>query len=393
MIYLDSNATTEVHPEVLEEMLPYLSDQCFNPSSGYRAGKRVKQALAEARGKLASLIGATDEEVIFTGCGTESNNMVLYSLAKHTEGKKIITGAIEHSAVLRVCEHLAETEGYEVIKIAVNEEGVYDLVQLEEVLKGGEVSFVSLMLANNETGVIQPIKEACRLAHAVGVPFHTDAIQAVGKCNVDANELGVDFLSISGHKFHAPKGVGALYVRSGVRLEPVLRGGGQEKGLRSGTENVASIIGLGKAAELMQHKLKADQHHSVRELRDLLQVTLCEKIKGVEVNGSAELRTANTLHISFDGCEAAGLLILLDEYGVACSAGSACMTGKQQPSHVQKAMGFSDAKANSSLRISLSIFTTREEVLEAAECIQKAVKKLRTVQGGSGVGPVIIYTS
>jgi len=393
VIYLDSNATTQVHPEVLEAMLPYLSDQCYNPSSGYRAGKKVKEAIAEAREKVASLINASAEEIIFTGCGTESNNMVLYSLAKHTQGKKMITGIMEHSAVLRVCEHLAETEDYEVIKIGVNEGGVYDMAQLAKELQQEDIAFVSLMLANNETGVIQPIQQACELAHAAGVPFHTDAIQGVGKCEVDVKAQGIDFLSISGHKFHAPKGVGALYVRQGVRLDPMLRGGGQENGWRSGTENVASIIGLGKAAELMQQKLESDQHQQVAELRDLLQQTLCDEIEGVEVNGDLEKRTANTLHISFKDCEAAGLLILLDEYGVACSAGSACMTGKQQPSHVQKAMGFSDTKANSSLRISLSIFTTKEEILQAAQLIQKAVKKLRSVQGLNGVGPVMIYTS
>ena len=391
MIYLDSNATSQVHPVVLEAMIPYLSDQCYNPSSGYRAGKAVKQAVQKAREQMAELIGATPEEIIFTGCGTESNNMVLYSLAKHTEGKTIVTGAIEHSAVLRVCEHLAESEGYDVLQIGVNEGGVYQLDQLERFLEAGDVAFVSLMLANNETGIRQPIQEACALAHRYGVPFHTDAIQAVGKCPVNAPDLGVDFLSISGHKFHAPKGVGALYVRSGVRLDPWLRGGGQESGWRSGTENVASIIGLGKAAEIMGGLLQQGEHAGVAELRDHLQQRLCSEIDGVLVNGEQALRTANTLHVSFEGCEAGGLLVLLDEYGVACSAGSACMTGKQQPSHVQKAMGFSDKRANSSLRISLSIFTTLEQVDQAADQIKKAVGKLRQVQGG-GVGPVVIYT-
>ncbi len=372
-------------------MLPYLSDQCYNPSSGYRAGKVVKAAVDAARDQVAELIGAASDEVIFTGCGTESNNMVLYSMAEHTSGKKIVTGEIEHSAVLRVCEYLVESEGYELLKVGVDAGGVYNLAQLKEYLKSGDVAFVSLMLANNETGVIQPIKEACALAHEHGVPFHTDAIQAVGKIVVDVKDLGVDFLSVSGHKFHAPKGVGALFIRSGVRILPMMRGGGQERGWRSGTENVASIVGLGKAAELMQEKL-ADSHGPVAELRDYLQERLSKEIEGVTVNGNLALRTANTLHVSFDHCEAAGLLILLDEYGLACSAGSACMTGKQKPSHVQKAMGFSDKQANSSLRISLSILSTKEEMDVAFEAIAKAVKKLRSVQGGSGVGPVMIYT-
>lgn len=392
MIYLDSNATSQVHPEVLEEMIPFLSESFFNPSSGYRAGKVVKNAVENARLQVADLVGATPEEILFTGCGTESNNMALFSLAKLTKGKKIITGQIEHSAVLRVCEYLAEEHGYEVLKVGVNQGGVYKLTDLEELLKLNDVAFVSLMLANNETGVKQPIKEACAMAHAHGVPFHTDAIQAVGKTEVDVHQLGVDFLSISGHKLHAPKGVGALYVRSGARFSPLLLGGGQERGMRSGTENVASLVALGKAAELMAQLLKEGDHLPVAKLRDQLENILCENITGVEVNGDKQLRAANTLHVAFADCEAAGLLILLDEYGVACSAGSACMTGKQQPSHVQKAMGFSDQKANSSLRLSLSIFTTEEEILTAAKHIQKAVEKLRTVQGGSGVGPVMIYT-
>lgn len=392
MIYLDSNATSQVHPDVLEAMLPYLTDQCYNPSSGYRAGKIVKKAIEGAREQVADLISAKPEEIIFTGCGTESNNMVLYSLAEYCEGKKIITGEIEHSAILRVCEHLAESRGYEILKVGVNEGGVYQLDQLKEYLKQDDIAFVSLMLANNETGVIQPIKEACTMAHANGVPFHTDAIQAVGKIKVDVEDLGVDFLSISGHKFHAPKGVGALFMRSGVRLQPMLRGGGQERGWRSGTENVSSIIGLGKAAEIMRFCLEKDNHAEVARLRDLLQSRLCQEITGVQINGDVHSRTANTAHLSFEGCEAAGLLILLDEYGVACSAGSACMTGKQQPSHVQKAMGYTDERAKSSLRLSLSILTTEEEVHQAVEMIKKAVKKLRSVQGGSGVGPVVIYT-
>jgi cysteine desulfurase len=393
VIYLDSNATSQVHPEVLQAMLPFLSEQFFNPSSGYRAGKAVKLAIETARIQLADLLGARADEIIFTGSGTESNNMALLSLAQHTKGKTIVTGEIEHSAVLRVCEYLEQEQGYEVLKLAVDEGGVYQLDSLHKILQERELAFVSLMLANNETGVIQPIAEACALAHEFGVPFHSDAIQAVGKMKVDVNRLGVDFLSISGHKFHAPKGVGALYIKSGNRIAPLLRGGGQEKGLRSGTENVASIVGLGKAASIMKDLLDMDEHKAVRGLRDELQSLLLETISGVKVNGNQACRAANTLHVSFDGCQAAGLLILLDEYGLACSAGSACMTGKQQASHVQKAMGFSDARANSSLRLSLSIFTTRNEIHQAAEILAKAVKKLRSVQGGSGVGPVTIYSA
>ena len=392
MIYLDSNATTQVHPEVLEVMLPYLSDQCYNPSSGYRAGKRVKEAVEVAREQVARLIGADAREIYFTGCGTEANNAVLYSLAGMCgENRRIVTSEIEHSAILRVCEHLEE-RGFVIDKVGVDAGGRLDLEAWEKAVSSEGVAFATVMWANNETGIIQPIGEACELAKAAGVPFHTDAIQAVGKTGVDVRDVAVDFLSISGHKFHAPKGIGAVYVRSGLKFDPMLRGGGQESGFRSGTENVASIVGMGKAAEIMQERLDADGHAGVAELRDYLEGILMKEIEGVEVNGDVEFRAANTLHLAFEDCEASGLLILLDEYGVACSAGSACMTGKQQPSHVQKAMGFSNERANSSLRISLSIFTTKEEVDEAGKMIVKAVKKLRSVQGGGGVGPVAIYT-
>jgi len=355
MIYLDSNATTQVHPEVLESMMPFLTDQCYNPSSGYRAGKGVKLAVENAREQVANLIGAESEDLYFTGCGTEANNAVLYSLATMCgDRKRIVTSEIEHSAILRVCEDLEKRFGFTIEKVGVDEGGRLDLRAWQAAIEKGDVLLATVMWANNETGIVQPIKEACKIAQDAGVIFHTDAIQAVGKTSVDIKDVPVDFLSISGHKFHAPKGIGALYMRSGLRFEPLLKGGGQERGLRSGTENVASIVGMGKAAEIMQHCLEKDGHAGIGELRDYLENQL----------------------------QASGLLILLDEYGVACSAGSACMTGKQQPSHVQKAMGFSTARANSSLRISLSLFTTKEEVDQAVEMIVKAVTKLRRVQGG-----------
>lgn len=394
MIYLDSNATTQIHPDVVEEMLPFFTEYFHNPSSGYKAGKFVKSAITSAREKVANLISAEAEEIIFTGGGTESNNMAIRSLVSLTKSKTIITGEIEHSAVLRVFEDLEKDYGYTVIKIGVNTEGVYDLGQLEEALVNNEVGFISLMFTNNETGVVQPIEKAVALAHKHGVPFHTDAIQAIGKTPLDVTALGVDFLSISGHKFHAPKGVGALYIKKNTRFKPLLLGGGQEKGLRSGTENVASIIGLGKAAELMSEYLVSQTYLSkTGELRDLLYELLQDDLEGVRLNGHPELRTSNTLHVSFDNCDAAGLLVLLNQYGVACSAGSACMTGKQQPSHVQMAMGFSRARANSSLRLSLSLFTLEAEVREAAQLIIKAIKKLRSVQGDGGVGPVVVFSN
>ncbi|MFK7910317.1 MAG: cysteine desulfurase family protein [Akkermansiaceae bacterium] len=392
MIYLDSNATTQIHPEVLEAMMPFLTDHWHNPSSGYRAAKIVRQAIEKAHEQVAALINASPEEIVMTGCGTESNNAVLAFLASQRgERRKIVTSAIEHSAILRYADALAQTHAITVEHVGVNPDGRLNLDTFGSALEGAAMA--SVMWANNETGVIQPIAEAAALAKEAGVPFHTDAIQAVGKTPIDVKSVPVDYLSISGHKFHAPKGVGALYIRSGMRFGPMLRGGGQEGGRRSGTENVASIVGLGKAAELMKMRLDADNHAGIAELRDYLESRLQNEVDGAQRNGSEIHRTANTSHVSFQSCEAAGLLILLDEYGVQCSAGSACMTGKQQPSHVQVAMGIDPLQAKSSLRISLSIFTTREEVDAAVEAIKKAVNKLRSVQGGSGVGPVQIFTS
>ena len=393
MIYLDSNATTQVHPEVLEAMMPFLTDQWYNPSSGYRAAKVVRSSLEIAHEQVAALINAKPEEIMMTGCGTESNNAVLASIARTCSEKKgILTSAIEHSAVLRYSEALADDGHFEVEKIGVDTSGRLLLDDFKKALETGDNALATVMWANNETGVIQPIAEAAELAREHDVVFHSDAIQAVGKTVVDVHATGIDFLSISGHKFHAPKGVGALYVRDGMRFEPMLRGGGQEGGRRSGTENVASIVGLGKAAELMKQRLDEDGHAGVAQIRDHFEARIIAEIEGVSRNGSVEHRTANTSHLSFEGCEAAGLLILLDEYGVQCSSGSACMTGKQQPSHVQTAMGISTVQAKSSLRISFSILSTMEECDAAVEAVKKAVNKLRSVQGGSGVGPVQVYT-
>lgn len=393
MIYLDNHATTRVHPEVVEAMMPFFGEQFHNPSSGYRAGRAVKKAIAEARGEVAELIGAKEEEIVFTGCGTESNNMVLKSLAR-IYGRKtstVITGAIEHSAVLRPVQAM-EDVGFRVKRCGVDGEGRLRVEEFREACEAAETGFASVMWANNETGVIQPVAELCELAREHGIAFHTDAIQAVGKTRVNVREVPVDFLSISGHKFHAPKGVGALYLREGVRFEPLIRGGGQERGRRSGTENVPYLVGLGKAAALARKALEKDAHAGIAANRDHLERRLAAELDGVILNGSREHRVSTCAHISFDGCEGAGLLILLDEAGVQVSTGSACMTGKQQPSHVQKAMGFSDEQAKSSLRISFSQFTTREDTDEAVERIKKAVKKLRAVQGGSGVGPVVVYS-
>ena len=390
MIYLDANATTPLLPEVLDSMLPWLREGFHNPNASYRGAKAARQAIDTAREQVAALIGASPDEIIFTSGGTESTNAALKWLARLVGRKtgKAITTAIEHSAVLKPCETFSDV-GYPLARIGVNALGRLDLTEFRAACEAAreDGGFASVMWANNETGVIQPITEACAIAKANGLAFHTDAIQAVGKIPVDVREVPVDFLSLSGHKFHGPKGVGALYIRSGCRFEPLLRGGGQEKDRRSGTENTAAIVGLGKAAELAAGR----NLESVRELRDVFEAIVLREISGSETNGDPAHRLPNTSHLSFEQCEAAGLLILLDDLGVACSAGSACMTGKQQPSHVQKAMGFSDAKAKSSLRFGFSILNTRAEMEAAAAALRKSVEKLRRVQG-VGVGPVTIYT-
>lgn len=377
-IYLDSNATSQVHPRVIEAMMPYFTDQWHNPSSGYRAGREVKEGIENAREQVASLIGAKPGEIVFTGCGTESNSTVIKSLAREIGRKrsKVVVSAIEHSAVLRPVEAMAAV-GFEVETVGVKEDGRIDLAQFGAAIDPGCPGFASVMWANNETGVIQPMAEVCRIAKKAGWFVHSDAIQAVGKIPVRVDEVPVDFLSLSGHKFHAPKGVGALFIREGSPFEPMIRGGGQECGRRSGTENVPYIVGLGAAAAIMQEEMAGGGFKRVAALRDRLETGLSERLERVQSNGSREHRTGNVAHLSFGGCAAAELLPALDAAGVQCSAGSACMTGKGNPSHVQKAMGFSDEHAFSSLRLSLSIFSTEAEIDEAVVRIVEVVERLR----------------
>jgi len=378
-IYLDSNATTQVHPRVVDAMMPYLTGQWYNPSSGYRAGREVKHAIENAREQVAALIGARPTEIVFTGCGTESNNMAIKSLAREIGRKRsrVVVSEIEHSAVLRPTEAMAAV-GFDVRRVGVDSECRLRLDAFEKLVDSSLPGFASIMWANNETGVVQPIAEVCEIVKAAGWYVHTDAIQAAGKVPIRVDAVPVDFLSICGHKFHAPKGVGALYIREGAPFEPMIRGGGQEDGRRSGTENVPYIVGFGEAAAIMQSEMENGGLDRVGTLRDRLETGLGERLdpvcSGIIVsNGSREHRTSNVAHLSFSGCVAAELLPKLDAAGIQCSAGSACMTGKNQPSHVQKAMGFSDERAFSSLRLSLSIFTTEVEVDQAIETIARVI--------------------
>lgn len=385
VIYADANATTPILPEVLDEMMPWLRESHANPSGSYAAAKLARSAIDQARERVAGLIGAEPEEIVFTGCGTESVNTALHSLDTLCGPGAVVVSAIEHSAVLRYVEKLDR----EVRRIPVNAGGVLDLTAFTAALDGA--AFVSIMTANNETGVIQPLGDVVELARARGLPVHTDAVQAAGKIPISVKASGVDLLSLAAHKFHGPKGVGALYVRGGLKFEPLLFGGGQESGRRSGTENTAGIVGMGAAAERAAAYLTNSGVTSLAAVRDSFEAKVLAGVSGVTVNGDLSRRLPNTSHLSFDQCDAAGLLILLDEACVACSAGSACMTGKQKPSHVQLAMGIPEARAKSSLRLSFSRLNTLAEALAAADALRKAVEKLRRVQG-PGVGPVVVYS-
>jgi cysteine desulfurase len=377
IIYLDNNATTRVDPLVLAEMLPYLTDLYGNPSSGYRFGAQVAQALDLARERVAALLGCEAGEIVFTSCGTESTNAAINSaLLMDRDRQHIVTTRVEHSATLKYCEVLAK-RGHEVTWLGVDGKGQIDLGDLERAIRP-DTAIVTVMWANNETGVLFPIAEIAELVRKKGVLFHTDAVQAIGKIPIHLARAKINFLSLSGHKLHCPKGVGVLYVSKRTKFDPFLIGGGQENGKRAGTQNVASIVGLGKACELAG-KFMEHEGTEVRGMRDEFESGVLARIDGVQVNGDVEHRLPNTTNLAFEGIDSEGVLMLLDQHGVCCSSGSACTTGSVHASHVLKAMGCSDERARASLRFSFSRFNTRAEVAKTLEVLPQIIARLRRV--------------
>ncbi len=375
--YLDNNATTQVAPEVVEAMLPFLQDHWGNPSSAYRFGYELSKAIDMARQQVAALIQAEPKELVFTSCGTESNNAALHSALATNPGKRhVVTTAVEHSANLSYSRYL-ERNGFEVTYLSVSPSGELDLKVLEKSIRP-DTAIVSVMWANNETGVIFPINEISSICRSKGVLCHTDAVQAPGKVPMDVKSLGVDFLSMSGHKLHAPKGIGLLYIKRRTHFQPYLMGGHQERSRRGGTENVASMVAFGKAAELALSRL-GDENSRVRALRDRLEDTILGTIPDTTCNGAKEPRLPNTSNISFGSVDAEAVLVLLDQLGICASLGSACTTGSLDPSHVLTAMGLSPERARGSVRFSLGYYNTAEDVEWVLRHLGEIILKLRAI--------------
>jgi cysteine desulfurase len=385
IIYLDNNATTPLDPAVIEEMLPFLREYYGNPSSGYAFAAKARKAVDLARQRLAALLGCEPSEIVFTSGGTESNNAMIHSALQFEprgkfatgrirRGGHIVTSAVEHSAVLRPCQDLMK-KGCEVTFVGVDRDGNVDVGELEAAIRP-ETALVSLMWANNETGVLFPAEKIAELCHEKGVPFHTDAVQAVGKIPIRLRDTAINFLSLSAHKFHGPKGVGALYLRRGTHFRPLIAGGGQENGRRGGTENVASIVGLGKAAERALVHLTEGKSQT-RLMRDCFEKAILETVSEASVNGARAPRVPNTSSLSFKGIESPAALLLLDRNRICCSAGSACRTGSQEASHVLRAMDSAGDGARRSLRFSFSRFNSGAQVDRAIEIVPKVISKLR----------------
>jgi cysteine desulfurase len=375
VIYLDNNATTKVAPEVLEAMLPYFGELYGNPSSMHTFGGQVGVRVRSAREQVAALIGASPEEIIITSCGTESDNTAVRSaLATFPDRRHIVTSRVEHPAIRSLCKRLIR-DGYRVTEIPVDEAGRLDMERYEESLTP-DTAIVSLMWANNETGVIFPIEQAAEMAKSKGILFHTDAVQTVGKVPIDMKQNVIDMLSISGHKLHAPKGIGVLYVRKGTKFSPFLIGGHQEKERRGGTESTAAIIGLGKACDLAAHNMDIE-NKTVKRLRDKLESAILDKVPNSRVNGDRVHRLPNTSNISFEYVEGEAILLMLNEFGICASSGSACTSGSLQPSHVLRAMGVPFTMAHGSIRFSLSIYNTEEEIDFVIDKFPPIIEKLR----------------
>ena len=382
VIYFDNNATTQVVPEVYEAMAPFFTELYGNPSSIHRFGSQVAECIGRARAQVAELVGAADPvEIIFTGCGTEGDNAAIRGMLECRPDKRhIVTTQVEHPAVLGLCQHL-EKRGYRVTWLSVDQDGMLDLDELRDSLSD-DTAVVSIMLANNETGVIFPIEQIGEIVKSKGIPFHVDAVQAAGKVPLAVKNSAIDLLTISGHKFHAPKGVGALFVRRGITFPPFFVGGHQERNRRAGTENVAGIAGMGKAAELALKHLK-EGSTQVRNLRDHLQDSLLTVCPGARLNGRRDQRLPNTLNISFRYLEGESILVLLDQHGICASTGSACTAGSAEPSHVLRAMRVPADWVQGAVRFSLSRLNSYDEVQRVNETVPLIVKRL---EGLSALG-------
>ena len=378
MIYLDNNATTQIDPAAVEAMLPFLTTSYANPSSGYQFAAEARRALERAREQLAGTLGCQPSEVVFTSGGTDSNNAAINSaLQFEPRGRHIVTTAVEHSAVRRHCQELKK-RGAEVTFLGVDANGNLDLAELEESIRP-ETAIVSVMWANNETGVIFPVEEIAEICQSKRVFFHTDAVQVIGKIPLRLGETAIHFLSLSAHKFHGPKGVGALYIKAGARFLSSLIGGSHESGRRAGTENVASIVGLGKAAERAGETI-AEEGTRIEVMRDRFERILGERIPGVTINGADARRLSNTTSVSFEGVEAQAALMLLDRSGLCCSAGSACRTGSADASHVLKAMHLSDERARGTIRFSFGRLNSEADLAKACELLPEMIAKLRRLE-------------
>ncbi|MBI5327664.1 MAG: cysteine desulfurase NifS [Deltaproteobacteria bacterium] len=377
-IYLDNNATTPIHPEVFDAMLPYLKHEFGNPSSIHWAGRNPRRVVDDAREKVTKLLNCDANEIIFTSCGSESNNLAIKGVAesKKDKGNHIITTKVEHPAVLSTCKYLAKN-GFDVTFLDVDNHGMLDLDQLKKAITPKTI-LITIMFSNNETGVIFPIEEIGKIAKEHNIPFHTDAVQGVGKVPIDVKKMNVDLLTLSGHKLYAPKGIGALYVKRGVRLVPLIHGGHQERNRRGGTENVAGIVALGKACEIAARDMEQEIKH-ITALRDRLEKGLMQRVTHVRLNGHPIERIPNTVNLSFEFAEGESLLLNLDMKGIAASSGSACTSGTLEPSHVLVAMGVPMEASHSSVRFSLGRGNTIEDIDYVIDVLPAMVERMRSM--------------